>query len=194
MGRVIASAFPISVATTVTRVRRSGPVLVQRTAHLGAWAFLLFLMIPPAGASQPDRAFYEAFIQGGIAEIDAANLVLQRSSNVMVKEFAVMMIKDHTSANERVKALAASRRIPLPSSASAADRAVQAKLTSLGARIFDQFYIRSQIDAHEKLLDLASTEATSGKDAQAKAFAAEILPMVQSHLKLIRVLLASEGV
>jgi len=82
----------------------------------------------------------------------------------------------------------------LPSSASAADRAVLAKLTSLNARLFDQFYIRSQIYAHEQLLDLVSTEATSGKDAKAKAFAGEILPTVQSHLKLIRVLAAGEGV
>jgi putative membrane protein len=161
---------------------------------IGPWLFLLFLMVPPAGAAQIDRAFYEAFVQGGIAEVDAANLALHKSSNVMVKEFAAMMIKDHTSANERLKALATSKGASLPSSASAADQAVQAKLTSLGGRIFDQFYIRSQIYAHEQLLDLVSTEAASGKDARAKTFAGEILPTIQSHLKLIRVLAASEGV
>lgn len=176
-------------------MRPSDPALEQRRAQIVPWLLLLFVMIPPAGAaSHPDRAFYEAFMQGGIAEIDAANLALQKSSNAMVKEFAAMMIKDHTSANERVKALAASQRTTLPSSASAADRAVQAKLTSLSPRIFDQFYIRSQIYAHEQLLDLVSTEVTSGKDAKAKAFAGDILPTVQSHLKLIRVLAASEGV
>lgn len=163
-------------------------------AHSRSWLLVLFLAVPPAGASHPDQAFYGAFMRSGLAEIDAANLVLQKSSNAMVKDFAAMMIKDHTSANERVKALAASKRTPLPSSASAAGRAVQARLASLSARIFDQFYIRSQIDAHEQLLELVATEATSGKDAPAKAFAAEILPTVQSHLKLIRVLAASEGV
>jgi len=175
-------------------MRCSGAVLEQRMAHIRPWLLLLLLMAPPVNASHSDRAFYEAFIQGGIAEIDAANLVLQKSSNAMVKEFAAMMIKDHTSANERVKTLAASKRIRLPSSASAADQAVQVKLASLSARIFDLFYIRSQIHAHEQLLDLVSAEAASGKDTKAKAFAAEILPTVQSHLKLIRVLAASEGV
>lgn len=176
-------------------MRRSDPVYERRTAHIRPWLLLLLVVIPPVGAApHADRAFYDAFMQGGIAEIDAANLALQKSSNAMVKDFAAMMIRDHTSANQRVKALAASERTPLPSSASAADQVVQAKLTSLGARIFDQFYIRSQIDAHEQLLDLVSAEATSGKDAQAKAFAAEILPTVESHLKLIRVLAASEGV
>jgi len=93
---------------------------------------LLFLVIPPVGASSRDRAFYEAFTQDGIAEIDAANLALQKSSNAMVKEFAAMMIKDHTSANERVEVLAALKTTPLPS---AADQAVQAKLSSLSDRI-----------------------------------------------------------
>jgi putative membrane protein len=175
-------------------MQHSGAVPEQRAAHMRPWLLLLLLTVPSAGVARTDRAFYEAFIQGGIAEIDAANLALQKSSNAMVKEFAAMMIKDHTSANERVKALAASQRTTLPSSASAADRAVQAKLTSLSPRIFDQFYIRSQIYAHEQLLDLVSTEVTSGKDAKAKAFAGDILPTVQSHLKLIRVLAASEGV
>src|SRR6185437_15770971 len=163
---------------------RWGAVSERTRPHLGPWLLLLFLVIPPAGASSRDRAFYEAFIQGGIAEIDAAHLALQKSSNPMVKEFAEMMLKDHASANERMKALAAAKKTSVPSSASAADRAVQAKLASLSARIFEQFYIRSQIDAHEQLLELVSTEAASGKDAQAKAFAGEILPTVQSHLKL----------
>jgi len=165
-----------------------------RSRRFTPWLLLLLLTVPPVHASHSDRAFYEAFVSDGIAEIDAGNLVLQKSSNAMVKEFAAMMIKDHTSANERVKALAASKMTSLPSSASPADQAVQAKLTSLSARIFDLFYIRSQIHAHERLLDLVSAEATSGKDSKAKAFAVEILPTVESHLKLIRVLAASEGV
>lgn len=173
-------------------MRCDDPVPEQRTAHLRPWLLLVFLAVPPAWASHADQAFCEAFVRSGIAEIDAANLVLQKSSDAMVKDFAAMMIKDHTSANERVKALAASKKTALTGSASA-DRAVQAKLTSLSGRIFDHFYIRSQIDAHEQLLDLVSTEASSGKDAQAKAFAAEILPTVESHLKLIRVMAASEG-
>jgi len=175
-------------------MRRSDPLLEHRTAHIRPWLLLLFLVIPPVSAASRDRAFYQSFLQGGIAEIDVANLALQKSSNAMVKEFAAMMIKDHSAANERVKALAAATKTPLPSSANVAERAIEAKLTSLGARTFDQFYIRSQINAHEQLLDLVSTEASSGKDAHAQAFAQEILPTVQSHLKLIRVLAASEGV
>ncbi len=166
----------------------------ERTGRRAAWLLLLLLTVAPAGASHSDQRFFEAFIEDGIAEVDAANLALQKSSNVMVKEFAAMMIKDHTSANDRLKVLAASKRTRSPSTAGADERAVQAKLALLSGRIFDRFYIRAQIYAHEQMLDRVNEEATSGKEAKAKAFAQEILPMIQAHLKMIRVLAASEGV
>ncbi len=167
---------------------------MERITHVAPWLLLLLLSIPVAAWSYPDEAFYERLTERGIAEIDAANLALQKSSNAMVKEFAALMVKDHTWANDKLKALAGSKRSRLPSSASEADRTVQAKLALLSGRIFDQFYIRGQIYAHEQLLDLVDTEVTSGKDAKAKALARELLPTIQAHLKMIRVLAASEGV
>jgi hypothetical protein len=44
------------------------------------------------------------------------------------------------------------------------------------------------------MLELVNDEMASGRDAQARAFASEILPTVQAHLKMIRVLAAGEGV
>jgi predicted outer membrane protein len=96
--------------------------------------------------------------------------------------------------NDRLKALAGSRRLRLPSSASATAQAVHSKLALQSGRTFDQFYIRDQIDVHEELLELINKEISSGKDARAQAFAQDILATVQTHLKLVRVLAASEGV
>lgn len=159
-----------------------------------ALLLLIALAMPAVGWSYPDESFYKAFAEGGLAELDAANLALQKSSNGKVKEFAAMMLKDHTAANDRLKALAASNRSRLPSSASAAQRAIQRKLTLLSGNVFDQFYILGEIHAHEDLLDLVNDEMAYGRDAKARAFAGEILPTVQAHLKMIRVLAAGEGV
>jgi putative membrane protein len=157
---------------------------------------LLFitLTLPAVAWSYPDESFYKALMESGISELGTANLALQKSSNDKVKEFAALMVKDHTALNDGLKTLAASRRARLPSSASATQRAIEAKLALLSSRGFDQFYIRAQIDAHQDLLDLVNSEMTSGKDPKAKAFAGEILSTVQAHLKMIRVLAAGEGV
>jgi putative membrane protein len=159
-------------------------------------AFLLLIALTASAVawSYPDESFYKALMEGGIAEIDAANLALDKSANVKVKEFASMIIMDHTLSNNRLKALAALRRARLPSSASAAQQAIHAKLALVSGRLFDQLYIRDQIDTHQELLDRVNDEMASGKDAKAKAFAQEILPTLETHLKLIRVLAAGEGV
>jgi len=155
---------------------------------------LIVLTAPTVAWSYADESFYKVLAQDGIAEIDAANLALERTSNDDVKEFAAMMVRDHTAANTRLNALAASKKSRLPNSASVAQRAIQAKLAVLSGGTFDQFYIRCQIDAHEEMLDLINNEIASGKDAKAQAFAREILPTVQQHLKMSRVLAAGEGI
>jgi putative membrane protein len=154
----------------------------------------IVLTVPGAAWSYPDESFYQGFMERGIAEVDVAHLALDKSSNAQVKEFASMMITDHTVANNALKALATSRHARLPSSASAAQQTIQAKLTLVSGRLFDQLYIRDQIYAHQALLDLVNDEITSGKDAKAKTFAREMLPTLETHLKLIRVLAAGEGV
>ena len=155
---------------------------------------LAVLAVPALAWSYPDESFYRAFAEGGSAAIDAANLALQKSSDPKVKEFAALMLKDHAAANDTLKALVVSKRRRLPSSASAAQQAIQAKLTVLSGSVFDRFYILAQIHAHEDLLELVNNEIASGRDAQGQAFAREILPTVQAHLKMIRVLAAGEGV
>lgn len=171
----------------------SPPTEVSRaTRFIPLW--LLLLLTVPAAWAYPDEPFYQALAENGIAEVDAAHLALQKSSNAMVKDFATMMVTDHTLVNDRLKALAGSRRFRLPSSANATAQTVQSKLALLSGRTFDRFYIRDQICVHEEMLDLINKEISSGKDARAQAFAQEILATVQTHLKLIRVLAASEGV
>jgi putative membrane protein len=161
------------------------------TASVRALLLLwIALAVPAVAWSYPDESFYKAFVESGIAEIDAAKLALQKSSNDKLKEFAALMVKDHTAANDMLKQM----RSGLPGSASAAQQAIQQKLGMLSGSVFDQFYILAQIHAYEDLLELVNDEIASGRDAKAKAFASEILPTVQTHLKMIRVLAAGEGV
>jgi putative membrane protein len=159
-----------------------------------AYPLFIALTVVAVAWSDNGESFYQTLAEGDIAEIDAANLALEKSSNAKVREFAAMMVKDHTATNERLKAILASKGSKLPSSASATQRAIQTRLAILSGRVFDQFYIRDQIFAHEGMLDLVNSEISSGKDAKAVAFARDILPTVQMHLKMIRALAAGEGV
>ena len=59
---------------------------------------------------------------------------------------------------------------------------------------FDKDYIESQVKAHKETLELLKKEIDSGKDADAKAFASEILPTVEAHLVKINQIAADNGV
>jgi putative membrane protein len=145
-------------------------------------------------ADTPDKSFYDKAAEGGIAEVNDATLAAQSATDPKLKDFAAMMIKDHSAANNKLAALAATKNLTLPTRASVMEMASHAKLKVLSGDSFDKSYIKGQIAAHRDTLKLLREELASGEDADAKAFAKSILPTVQGHLKAIRILASADGV
>jgi putative membrane protein len=166
----------------------------MRPARLKKLLFWMVLAAPVAGWAYPDESFCTALAEKGIAEMDSGTLVQAKSPNPQVQEFAALMVKDHAALNDRLRTLLGSKRSRLPTSADAVGRAVKAKLGVLSGRLFEQFYIRSELQSNQAILDLVKGEIASGKDAKVRAFAQDILPSVETHLKTIRVLASGEGV
>ncbi len=54
-----------------------------------------------------------------------------------MKDFGAMMVKDHSAANDKLKTLASSKNITLPTSASIGQMATKAKLEVLSGDTFD---------------------------------------------------------
>jgi putative membrane protein len=136
-------------------------------------------------AAEPDASFYKTLAQGGIAEVEAGTLAQQKAADPKVKDFGAMMVKDHSAANEQLKALAASKGIDLPGSSSASQMATKAKLEVLSGDTFDKSYVQDQVKAHRATVELLKKEIAAGQDPDAKAFAQKVLPTVQSHLHAI---------
>jgi putative membrane protein len=131
---------------------------------------------------QTPEALLGKLAQGGMTEIEAGKLAQTKGTAPGVKEFGEMMVEDHSAANKKVKALAASRNVTLPKTPSAEQ---QEKIKELhmqeGAR-FDQAYVEAQVKAHEKTVAMLKAEIATGRDAETKALAKELLPTVESHL------------
>jgi putative membrane protein len=160
----------------------------------GLLSVLLLVPVLAWGAdAPPDASFYKHLAQGGIAEVDAGNLAGEKATDPKVKDFAAMMVKDHTAANGKLKTLADSKGITLPTSASVGQMATEAKLKVLSGTTFDDSYIKGQVKAHEQTVALLKKEIASGQDADAKAFAQSILPTVRAHLKAAHSLAAAQA-
>jgi putative membrane protein len=147
-----------------------------------------------AADSSPDSSFYKKAAEGGMAEVELGKLAQEKSSNPSVKEFGSMMVSDHSAANEKLKTIAASKNIKLPASPSVGQMATKTKLQVLTGDAFDKSYIKGMIEDHEEDIKEFRREATSGQDAEAKAYAAATLPTLQTHLKKIQQIAASAGV
>jgi putative membrane protein len=157
---------------------------------------LLILTAPLAAiaADDPDADFYKNAAEGGIFEVDAGNMAEQKGNSQAVKDFGAMMVKDHSAANDKLKALAATKNVTLPTSAGLAQIATKAKLDVLSGDTFDKSYIKSQIKAHRMTIKLFKTEIASGKDPDAQAFASATLPTLKGHLKKIDAIAKDAGV
>jgi putative membrane protein len=144
--------------------------------------------------SSPDSAFYKHAAEGGISEVELGNLAQKKSDNESVKDFGAMMVKDHTAANDKLKDVAASKNVSLPTSASMGQMATKTKLEVLSGDTFDKSYIKGMIKDHEEDIALFKKEAASGQDPDAKAFAVATLPTLRAHLKKIKSIATAAGV
>ncbi|HEY4445873.1 MAG TPA: DUF4142 domain-containing protein [Steroidobacteraceae bacterium] len=159
-------------------------------------AFLSLALALPIVAlgADADATFYKHAAEGGMAEVELGNLAQQKSSSQRVKDFGAMMVADHTAANDKLKAIAASKNIKLPTSPSVGQMATKAKLEVLSGDTFDKSYIKSMIADHEEDIKEFKKESVSGQDADAKAYATATLPTLEAHLKKIRAIATAAGV
>ncbi len=140
---------------------------------------LAFSAIPAFGQ---DATFYEQAAQGGMAEVMAGKMAAARGTSDAVRDFGMMMVKDHGAANKKLADLAQAKGVKLPETAGEAHRASLKSLQGQNGARFDSAYLAGQVKAHEDTIRLLEAEISGGQDAEAKAFAQEMLPTVKAHL------------
>jgi putative membrane protein len=145
-------------------------------------------------ADSPDSSFIKSAAEGGMSEVELGQLAQQKATNPAVKGFGAMMVKDHTAANEKLKALAATKQVGLPDGPSMMQKASKAKLDMMSGDSFDKSYVKGMIDDHKDDIKEFQKEAADGKDPQVKAFAAATLPTLKMHLKKIQSIAATAGI
>ena len=162
------------------------------------WGFALALMplaacasnpppAPPAPVGPPplaaaDASFIQTAAQGGMAEVQMAQLAEQNSKSKSVKAYADQMIKDHTPANDQLKQIATTKGATVPAGVNDDQQKMMAMLQGEKGRKFDHDYIAGQIAGHQDMLTAFQTEAASGTDTDLKSFASQTVPTIQEHL------------
>ncbi len=119
----------------------------------------------------------------GMAEVELGKLGEQRATQKSVKDFAAMMVKDHTGANGEVAALAAKLNVTLPATYSEDHKKTASDLSDKKAKDFDKDFMDALISNHKKTIDAFKDASDDDINAEVKTFINNTLPTLQAHLE-----------
>ena len=161
-----------------------------------------------AGVSNSDKNFVSDQLADGMAEVELAKVARDHAASADVKQFAQMMIDDHTQAGDQLKQIATSNSIAVDTKIDDKHQDLMDKLSKLNGADFDKEYMSAMVDDHQDAVsDLRSrvdenrsaTDRLTGQNPENPAavkpeqsdnrvtmsinqWAANTLPTVEQHL------------
>lgn len=125
--------------------------------------------------ARSDRNFLEKAVQSGLKEVNVSQAVVSRVTNPQVKQFADMLVTEHSRANAELMTLAASKGVELP----AKELKPADKWTKKTDEV-DEDYMEEMVSDHENAVKLYE-KASKSEDREIAAFARKTLPKLQQH-------------
>lgn len=132
-----------------------------------------------------DAEFIVDAANGGMTEVELGKLASQKGISKQVKNFGLMMVKDHSKINNMVKAIAVTKNISIPKAPGVKEQKTISKLNGKSGKDFDKAYIDDMIDDHKKDIKAFQAAAKKCLDPDVKSFAAKTISILQEHLDAI---------
>ena len=134
----------------------------------------------PLGKADADRL--TAIAQANIAEVAAGKMAIEKSSNAEIKQFAQMMIDDDSKGLTETQKVATAKNLALPTEPDAAHKKMAADLKQMSGAAFDKAYVsKAGVDDHTKVHAALKDDIANAKDADVKALATKLEPVVAHH-------------
>ncbi len=149
------------------------------------------------GAGPTDPQIAAIVVTANQVDIDAGKLAQSRAHSKEVREFAQLMINDHTGVNKSATELVTRLHVapePNPTSESLKQGGDQnlANLKGLQGHAFDKAYVDHEVAYHEAVLAAVDKTLIPGaKNADLKALLVKVRPAFVSHLEHAKQLAAT---
>lgn len=156
----------------------------MKVVFFGIVTVLAVMSTARAKHATDDQEFVTKAGQGGMAEVELGNIANTQGAGDMVKQFGKRMAADHVKAGTALAAAAAADGLIVPTSSSAKQQAMEARMQGMQGAKFDKAYAHAMVKDHRDTVALFEREAKNGSSAQVKAFAQETLPKLIDHLKM----------
>ncbi|MCF2487224.1 DUF4142 domain-containing protein [Dyadobacter sp. CY347] len=133
-----------------------------------------------------DKQFMLSASDGGLFEINAGQVASSNGTTTALKAFGQQMLDEHTDIKQALMKIAKDANVDLPTTLSNAKQQKLDSLSALSGIAFDTTYIKMVAISHEEAVNLYEIQATSARNIDLKAFAADNLPRLRAHLEKAR--------
>ena len=157
----------------------------MRAAPFFSIGFLIGSAAIAASATPADRTFVAKVSQGGLFEVEAGKLAVQKASAQDVRDFAAAEVHDHMLVGDRLKAISTSEGVAVAASLNPEFAGKMARLSRLSGPAFDTAYMQEMATLHDADGAAFAKESTGGGSAAYRAFGAETHKIVARHIGAI---------
>lgn len=135
-------------------------------------------------AKEDDSEFLVAAAETDMTEIEIGKLALTRSTDKNVKDFANMLIADHTKAAEALKPFATKLNVSLPAAITEKGKDHYNELNDQKTeKEFNEKFADMMVKGHEDAISKMEKASEKATDPEIRSWAAAMVPTLKGHLE-----------
>ena len=158
------------------KFRTVAPVLV-----CGAFISSALIGQNMSSAAGGDQAFVDMAAQTDMLEAHLGQMMSSESTSQDVKDYAQMLVTDHTNDYNKLSAIAKKASLIMPTGLDAAHDRMIAPFEKMKGHTLDVRYAHEMILGHDKAIAAYKKEAQDGQNADLKAYAQDDIATLDKH-------------
>lgn len=134
------------------------------------------------GPAMTDQQFVDFAAQTDMVEANLGQLAQNVASSQPVKDYAQMLVTDHTKDFNQLYDIAHQANLNRPNAIDAEHDKMIDPFQKLKGAAFDHRYIQEMITGHTKAIVVYKKESADAQNPALKSYAEQTLPVLQKHL------------
>lgn len=135
------------------------------------------------GPAMTDQKFVDFAAQTDMVEANLGQLADSAASSQQVKDYAQMLVTDHTNDFGQLNAVAKQANLTVPDAIDTPhNKMMIAPFQKVKGAAFDKKYIHDMIAGHTQAIAIYKKEAADAENPALKTYAEQTLPTLQKHL------------
>jgi putative membrane protein len=136
-----------------------------------------------ASAAMTDQQFLNFAALTDMTEAHLGELAANQAASQDVKDFAQMLVTDHTADYKQVGTIATKAGLTVPKGLDAQHEKMVGPFEKLKGAAFDHRFAHEMVLGHTKAIAEYKREATDAQNPDVKAYASQTLPTLEKHLE-----------